>query len=164
MLCRRCACPCRNVSLSQAFQDGRARLALDRLHDKLTAATFLNETDFSNDWAAGPPLRAVQRLAEHWRDSFDWRAHEARLNDALLQFTTRIAVDGGSGELDVHLVHRTSSRDGSTPLLFCHGCASPCVHLRTLHRSAPLLSLLVSRTGPGSFLKVIKILPLLTEP
>ncbi|KAM4055826.1 alpha/beta hydrolase fold domain-containing protein [Hirsutella rhossiliensis] len=113
--------------------------ALERLRSKLAAATFPAEAGFSDDWNAGAPLRDVQRLAEHWRDGFDWRAHEARLNKALPQFTTPIAVDGGFGELELHFVHRRSSREDSIPLLFCHG-------------------------WPGSFLEVIKILPLLAEP
>ncbi|PHH92494.1 hypothetical protein CDD83_7131 [Cordyceps sp. RAO-2017] len=111
--------------------------ALEVLRDKLEAAAYAPAADFADDWASGAPLSEVRRLADYWRDGFDWRRHEARLN-ALPHFATRVPVDG-FGELDVHFLHQRSSRPDSIPLLFCHG-------------------------WPGSFLEAVKILPLLTEP
>ncbi|POR36728.1 Uncharacterized protein TPAR_03081, partial [Tolypocladium paradoxum] len=74
----------------------------------------------SDDWNCGAPVSDIKRLAAYWRDDFDWRAQEARLNE-IPQFTTTVSVDG-FGELSVHLVHQGSSRAGSIPLFFCHGC------------------------------------------
>lgn len=99
--------------------------SLQLLKDKLAASTFTQDVEFSDDWDYGAPLSDVKRLTAHWRDGFDWRAQEARLNE-VPQFTTEVSVDG-FGELNVHLVHQKSSRPGSIPLLFCHGCM-PSVH------------------------------------
>ncbi|PHH81284.1 hypothetical protein CDD82_1115 [Ophiocordyceps australis] len=112
--------------------------ALQALREKLQHTTFPDAVEFSDDWNYGAPRSHVQRLAEYWKDGFDWRAQEARLNAALPQFMTEIEIDG-FGPLQVHLVHKESSRPGSIPLLFCHG-------------------------WPGSFLEVIKVLPLLVDP
>lgn len=94
--------------------------AIDKLKSKLGDATWPDEVDFSNDWNYGAPLADVKRLANRWKDGFDWRAQEAKLNE-LPHFTTSIAVDGFD-DLDIHFIHQKSSRPGSIPLLFCHGC------------------------------------------
>ncbi|MEV0678640.1 epoxide hydrolase family protein [Actinosynnema sp. NPDC050436] len=65
-------------------------------------------------WDRGVPPSYLRELAEHWRATYDWRAHEARLNE-LPQFTT--AIDG----VDVHFLHVRSPEPGATPLLLTHG-------------------------------------------
>ncbi len=40
-------------------------------------------------WNRGVPLGFLKELARYWRDGYDWRRHEARLNE-LPQFTTTI--------------------------------------------------------------------------
>ncbi|KAH7196527.1 Alpha/Beta hydrolase protein [Fusarium flagelliforme] len=80
---------------------------------------------------------SFKELVEYWRDEYDWRRYEAFLN-TFNHFKTPIQVDGFE-TLDIHFIHENSSRDDAIPLLFLHG-------------------------WPGSFLEVIKILPLLTEP
>lgn len=97
--------------------------ALDSLKTKLASATFPADVDFSDDWDYGSPLSDVKRLAKYWAKGFDWRAEEARLNETLPQFTTDVEVNG-FGTLNIHFVHQTS-RPGSIPLLFCHGCEYP---------------------------------------
>ncbi|OTB17837.1 hypothetical protein K445DRAFT_315577 [Daldinia sp. EC12] len=111
--------------------------AIETLKAKLALATFPRETTFSNDSNYGARLDDIKRLATAWRDTFDWREAEAKLNDTLPQFTTRIGVDGHEDDLKIHFVHAKSEREDAIPLLFCHG-------------------------WPGSFLEVSKILPLLT--
>ncbi|KAI1469322.1 epoxide hydrolase 1 [Daldinia caldariorum] len=128
------------ISPSAAIEPFRIAVpdhAIETLKAKLALATFPRETTFSNDSNYGAQLDDIKRLATAWRDTFDWRAAEAKLNDALPQFTTKIAVDGHEDDLKVHFVHAKSERKDAIPLLFCHG-------------------------WPGSFLEVIKILPLLT--
>ena len=56
----------------------------------------------------------MQELCAYWRDEYDWRRYEDRLN-ALPQFTTRI--DG----LDIHFLHVRSPHADATPLLLTHG-------------------------------------------
>ncbi|KAJ3473653.1 hypothetical protein NLG97_g10198 [Lecanicillium saksenae] len=110
--------------------------ALARVKSKLDSFDLPKNVDFENDWNYGAPAADIKRLANYWRDCFDWRAQEKRMNQ-MPQFTTEIEVDG-FGALNIHFVHQKSSGSNSIPLLFCHG-------------------------WPGSFLEVEKILPLLTE-
>lgn len=93
---------------------------LELLKSKLSNVTFPSESEFADDWSYGTPLSDLKRLTEYWRDGFDWRAHEAKLNQ-IPQFTTKIAADGFD-ELNIHFIHQRSSRPGSIPLLFVHGC------------------------------------------
>ena len=82
-------------------------------------------------------MSEIERLRNHWLHNYDWRVHEARINE-LPQFTVPIEVDG-FGEMTIHFVHQKSDLEGAIPLIFIHG-------------------------WPGSFHEVHKILPLLTQP
>ena len=84
--------------------DLRARLARARLPDEPEGV----------GWQLGMNQAYLQQLIEYWRDEFDWRAQERRLNE-LEQFKTRI--DG----LDIHFVHRRSPEPGAFPLILTHG-------------------------------------------
>lgn len=68
-------------------------------------------------WADGLPLAYAQELVAYWRDSFDWRAQEERLN-AVPQFTT--GIDGHQ----LHFFHVRSPRADARPLLLIHGWPS----------------------------------------
>ncbi|TDC32702.1 epoxide hydrolase family protein [Kribbella albertanoniae] len=65
-------------------------------------------------WEYGVPLEYVKRLVETWRDSYDWRKWEARLNE-YPNFTTEI--DGQN----IHFLHVTSPEPDATPLILTHG-------------------------------------------
>lgn len=67
-----------------------------------------------DDWGRGIAPRYLAELAAYWRDEFDWRAQEAKLN-AFDQFTTEI--DGQT----IHFVHVRSAAEGAVPLLITHG-------------------------------------------
>jgi hypothetical protein len=64
----------------------------------------------------------VKRLTGYWRNGYDWRKHEAKLNE-LSHFKTKIEIDGFQ-EVDMHFVHQKSDVKGAIPLLFVHGCKS----------------------------------------
>jgi epoxide hydrolase len=86
---------------------------LDDLAARLAATRWPNEvTRAGTDY--GMPLGVVQRLAERWRAGYDWRAHEARLND-IPQYTT--TIDGQS----IHFLHVRSAEPEALPLLLLHG-------------------------------------------
>jgi epoxide hydrolase len=89
---------------------------VDYLHDRLTHARWPGELP-GVGWSRGMPLADLRELAGYWRDGFDWRAQEARLN-AFPQFTTEI--DGQR----IHFLHVRSSRPDATPLLITHGFPS----------------------------------------
>jgi epoxide hydrolase len=67
-----------------------------------------------DDWSTGVPTAYLKQLAAAWRDDFDWRAAEARLN-AFPQFVTDI--DGTR----IHFLHVRSGHPGALPLLLTHG-------------------------------------------
>ncbi|QGN53371.1 epoxide hydrolase family protein [Novosphingobium sp. Gsoil 351] len=72
------------------------------------------ERETVDDWSQGTPLGALQDLCAYWRDGYDWRRCEARLN-GLGQHVTEI--DG----LDIHFLHVRSPHEGAMPLIMTHG-------------------------------------------
>ncbi|WP_431287163.1 epoxide hydrolase family protein [Roseateles chitinivorans] len=88
------------------IDDLRARLAATRWPQPVV-----------RDFSHGQAVSLVQELADYWRDSFDWRAQEARLN-ALPQFTTEI--DGQT----IHFIHVKSPEADAFPLILTHGWPS----------------------------------------
>ena len=63
---------------------------LDDLRDRLARTRWPDQLP-GVGWDYGIPLEYVRELASYWRDEYDWRVHEARLN-GFDQFTT--AIDG----------------------------------------------------------------------
>jgi hypothetical protein len=95
------------------FRIGIPASDLDDLTARLAATRWPGEvTGAGTDY--GMPLAVVRRLAEHWRTSYDWRAHEARLNE-IPQYTT--TIDGQN----IHFLHVRSTEPDALPLLLLHG-------------------------------------------
>lgn len=65
-------------------------------------------------WDYGTELAYLRELCTYWRDKYDWRAQEARLN-RLSHFRT--TIDGQP----VHFVHERSPHEDATPLVLTHG-------------------------------------------
>lgn len=65
-------------------------------------------------WERGVPVDYLRELATYWREEYDWRAQEARLN-AHPQFRTE--VEGQR----LHFIHARSPRPDAVPLLLTHG-------------------------------------------
>ncbi|MEV7015593.1 epoxide hydrolase family protein [Streptomyces sp. NPDC093991] len=86
---------------------------LDDLTDRLARTRWPNEITDAG-WDYGFPLARLKELAEHWRTRYDWRAHEARLNE-LPHFLTEI-----EGQT-VHFVHVRSARPDALALVLTHG-------------------------------------------
>ncbi|GAB89000.1 epoxide hydrolase family protein [Gordonia rhizosphera] len=86
---------------------------LDDLTDRLSRTRWPNEVEGAG-WDYGFPLTRLRELAEYWRTGYDWRVHEAELNE-LDHFVTEI--DGHS----IHFVHVRSSRPDAMPLILTHG-------------------------------------------
>jgi len=86
---------------------------IDDLHRRIDSARW-PERETVDDWSQGVPLSALRDLVAYWRDSYDWRRCEARLN-ALGQFITEI--DG----LDIHFLHVRSPHEAAAPLILTHG-------------------------------------------
>jgi hypothetical protein len=62
--------------------------SLDDLKRRLTQTRWPNSQTVS-DWSQGVPLLKARALVEHWRDSYDWRPFETKLN-SFPQFRTQI--------------------------------------------------------------------------
>ena len=87
--------------------------ALSDLHHRLTQ-TRLPDRETVGDFSQGVPLKTIEQVLHYWRDSYDWRKVEARLN-AYPQFVTEI--DG----LDIHFIHVRSKHADALPLIVTHG-------------------------------------------
>ncbi|KAI0770429.1 alpha/beta-hydrolase [Fomes fomentarius] len=107
---------------------------LELLHKKLELVRFPDELEDAG-WNYGAPLVDIKRLVAYWKDTFDWRKAEARINE-LPMFTRDIDITS-FGTLNIHYIHQKSEVQNAIPLLFVHG-------------------------WPGNFLEVKKLLPLLT--
>jgi pimeloyl-ACP methyl ester carboxylesterase len=89
---------------------------LEDLEARLKNTRFDNNTEFDTkgrDYGQELPLQ--HSLVEHWRDSYDWRAHEAKLN----QFHHFRATIRDNQKL--HFIHERSRVPGAIPLLLIHG-------------------------------------------
>lgn len=86
------------------LQDLRQRLGQSRLPDQIPGS----------GWEYGVDRAYFEAFIEHWRNRYDWRAEERRLN-ALPQFLA--TVDG----LELHFVHVRSKHADALPLLLVHG-------------------------------------------
>jgi pimeloyl-ACP methyl ester carboxylesterase len=86
---------------------------LDDLHRRIDRTRW-PERETVDDWSQGAPLAALQALVAYWREGYDWRVCEARLN-GLGQFVTEI--DG----LDIHFLHIRSPHAEARPLILTHG-------------------------------------------
>jgi pimeloyl-ACP methyl ester carboxylesterase len=86
------------------LEDLRSRLARTRFPDQIEGT----------GWEYGIPVDYLRELVDYWRDEYDWRMQEARLNE-LPHFRTRI--DGQS----IHFIHARSARADAFPLLITHG-------------------------------------------
>ena len=104
---------------------------IDDLRQRLTRARW-PEKEPVGDWSQGVPLARLKALVDHWRDHYDWRRCEAALN-ANPNYKTEI--DG----LDIHFIHRRSSRADAIPILMTHG-------------------------WPGSVVEVLGVIEALAEP
>jgi epoxide hydrolase len=75
------------------------------------------------------PLGYLKELAEYWRNSYDWREHEATMNE--LDTTT---IDGQR----IHVLHMRSTELDALPLIITHGW--PCSFVEFLETIGPLTS------------------------
>ena len=88
----------------ETLTDLRARLARVRWPDEAPAA----------GWTHGTSLAYMKELVAYWRERYDWRIHEARLN-RWRQFTVPL------GGIDLHFVHEPGVGPAPLPLLLSHG-------------------------------------------
>jgi pimeloyl-ACP methyl ester carboxylesterase len=88
----------------ESIADLRERLRLTRFPDQAPG----------EPWAYGTDLGWMREFVAYWKDSFDWRAQEARLN-AFPQY--KVPLSG----IDVHFLHVAGKGENPLPLLLSHG-------------------------------------------
>ena len=101
---------------TQPFEIAVPEASLDDLRLRLDRTR--HAPDFGNeDWRYGTRGDYLRELLDFWRDGYDWRAHEARMN-AYRHYRTEI--DG----IPIHYIHQPAvAAEGvtPTPLLLTHG-------------------------------------------
>ena len=86
------------------LEDLHARLGRTRLPDQIDGSA----------WDYGTDLTYLTELITYWREEFDWREQERRLNE-FDHYKTRI------DDLDIHFIHQRSPEAGALPIVITHG-------------------------------------------
>jgi epoxide hydrolase len=97
----------------QPFHISVPQAQLDDLGRRLAATRWPDQMP-NTAWEYGVPLDHIKDLTDYWRNAYDWRVHEAHLNE-IPQFTT--TIDGAN----VHFLHVRAPNDDALPLVLCHG-------------------------------------------
>lgn len=91
------------------------------------------------DYTYGLQPQRLRALMEHWNQKYDWRKEESKINAMGDHYKIKVASIQGEGSMNIHFVHKKSSRADAIPILLSHG-------------------------WPGSIFEFHKIIPMLTEP
>lgn len=97
---------------------------LDELQFRLSRTRWpeaLSETG----WKYGVSLEYIKELATYWQNEYNWRKHEARLNEYPQFMTT---IDGAQ----IHFLHVRSPEPDAFPLLLTHAFPSSVVEFLEL--------------------------------
>ncbi len=103
---------------------------LNDLKERIGKVRWPDEIENSN-WQFGTSLSYIKELSTYWKQEFDWRNVENKIN-SYPNFIAEI------NNYKIHFLHIKSLQKNSIPLLITHG-------------------------WPGSFLEMLKIIPLLTD-
>jgi pimeloyl-ACP methyl ester carboxylesterase len=101
-----------NTSI-RPFQVNTPEAELIELRRRIQATRW-PERELVDDQSQGVQLATMQKLADYWVNSYDWRECEARIN-SYPQFITEI--DG----LDIHFLHVRSQHENALPVIITHG-------------------------------------------
>jgi pimeloyl-ACP methyl ester carboxylesterase len=113
----------------EAFRLQVPEAALEDLRQRLQRTRWPDEPPLE-PWSAGASLDYVRELCAYWRERFDWRAWEARLN-GVAQF--KLPLHG----IDLHFIHVRSGNPRALPLLLSHGWPGSVLEF---HKLVPLLA------------------------
>jgi hypothetical protein len=103
-----------------AIADLRERLARTRLPDEPPLPP----------WSTGTSVAYLKSLLDYWREGFDWRAWEAKLN-SFPQYM--LPIRG----IDLHVIHAPGKKPNAPPLLLSHGWPGSVFEF---HKIIPLLT------------------------
>jgi pimeloyl-ACP methyl ester carboxylesterase len=119
----------RNSSGVRPFTIAMPDAVLDDLRRRLAATRWPPQVDAAG-WDYGTNVGYLQELCAYWRDGFDWRAAERRLN-VLPQFVAEI------DDQELHFIHLRGSGASPVPIVLTHGWPSSFFEFTKL---APLLA------------------------
>jgi pimeloyl-ACP methyl ester carboxylesterase len=105
------------------------------LEARLERVRWPDQPPQGEPWQFGTDLAYLRGLVQYWKDGFDWRAQEAKLN-AFPQFTAP------AGGIDVHFIHVPGNGPQPMPLLLSHGWPGS---VWEFHKIIPML------TDPAKF-------------
>jgi pimeloyl-ACP methyl ester carboxylesterase len=86
---------------------------LDDLQGRLKQTRWTDEVEGAG-WGYGSNLGYMKELADYWLHQYDWRKHEAALNQ-LNHFKTD--VDG----VEIHFIYERGKGQNPTPIILTHG-------------------------------------------
>jgi microsomal epoxide hydrolase len=87
--------------------------AIGDLRERLARTRFPDEPPLE-PWSTGTSLAHMRELVAYWKEGFDWRAQEARIN-RLRQYT--VPIRG----IELHFIHEPGRSPDAMPLLLSHG-------------------------------------------
>lgn len=124
--------------------------ALSDLHQRLGATRWAPGVE-GNGWSEGTDDATLHRLVDYWREGFDWRAQEARLN-RLPQFMAHMPGQR------IHFLHQRGVGPAPLPLVLTHGWPGSFVEMEAI---LPLLADPASHGGDAAdaFHVVVPSLP-----
>ena len=93
----------------QAFNINIPQAVLDDLEERLKQTRWPDETEGAG-WSMGTSLAYLKELVDYWQTKYDWRKHEAQLNE-FKHF--KVEIDG----VNVHFIHEKGKGKNSTPIL-----------------------------------------------
>lgn len=99
--------------LVEPFSASVPQGAIDDLKHRLESTRW-PERETVDDWSQGVPLQKARALIDYWRNKYEWRRFENRVN-AFPQYRTQI--DG----LGVHFIHVQSPHPNALPIILTHG-------------------------------------------
>ncbi len=112
------------TSAVQPFRISIPQASITDLNERLARTRWPDEPPL-DAWSTGTSLAYAKDLCGYWRERFDWRAWEAKLND-FPQFKTRLHG------IDVHFIHVRSPNPAALPLLLSHGWPGSIVEFHAL--------------------------------
>ncbi|KAF9529180.1 epoxide hydrolase domain-containing protein [Crepidotus variabilis] len=83
-------------------------------------------------WADGTPSSVMRDLIDYWKNDYDWRKVESKLNSTYRMFM--VDIEEAGEVIQLHFVHHRSEREDAVPLLFPHGWPGNFTEVETLLR------------------------------
>lgn len=97
----------------EQFEVNIAQSELDDLNERIQKVRWPDEIE-NSDWKYGTSLSYIKELADYWKNEFDWRTIEKKINS----FPNFIAnIDGNK----IHFLHIKSKNENAIPIIITHG-------------------------------------------